>query len=262
MIISVVTVSFNACEELRKTIESVYAQTTSKFEYIVIDGGSEDGTLDLLKKYEELFTERGIKYYYVSEKDNGIYDAMNKSLYSTEGDYVHFLNAGDLFYNEYVLEDFFGKIDTDDEIIYGNYCLFHKEFYKIIHSKEPKYLNDGMPCTHQAFFIKTKLIMDTKYNTEYKMAADYDFFLSMYQNGVRFKHINLIVVNFAVSGLSQKKAKTTQEDKFLIKYRHNLISEKEYEKRKLKIFFICLKKWIISVTPDFIRFRKYNTNRA
>lgn len=257
MLISVVTVTYNACKELRQTIESVYSQTTSKFEYIVIDGGSDDGTLSLLKEYEIPFMKRGIKYNYLSEKDNGIYDAMNKSLCSIKGDFVHFLNAGDSFYDDSVLDNLLEDIGIDDEIVYGNYCLFHKRFYKIVQSKEPDYLNQGMPCTHQAIFTKTKLIVDTNYSTDYKMAADYDFYLSMYQNGVRFRHINHTVVNFDVSGLSQKKAIITQEEKYLIKYRHNLISKDDYKKRRINVFFICLKKWIISKFPDFIRFRKY-----
>ena len=106
--LSIITVNLNNKAGLQKTIESVFSQTFTDYEYLVIDGGSEDGSKELIKKYENKFV------YWVSEKDKGIFNAMNKGILKASGEYLLFLNSGDYFYDSAVLDDVFDKAASTD----------------------------------------------------------------------------------------------------------------------------------------------------
>ena len=111
---SIITVSYNAKESIEDTINSIVNQTYSNFEYIIVDGGSTDGTLDIIRKYEDKIS------YWISEPDNGIYDAMNKGLAICKGEWINFMNSGDLFYNDHVLVDIYRYCDFKKfHILYG-----------------------------------------------------------------------------------------------------------------------------------------------
>ena len=113
-LISVVTVSYNAVSVIEQTIFSVINQTYPNVEYIIIDGGSTDGTVDIIKKYADKIT------YWVSEPDKGIYDAMNKGIELATGEWINFMNAGDSFYSFSILELIFGQTIFSNDIIYGD----------------------------------------------------------------------------------------------------------------------------------------------
>ena len=112
--ITVVTVCYNAVKEIEKTIQSVISQTYDNVEYIIVDGGSTDGTLDIIRKYSSRITR------WVSEPDKGIFDAMNKSAHMATGEYINFMNAGDLFFDEKVLSDIFAGRSYDEDVLYGS----------------------------------------------------------------------------------------------------------------------------------------------
>ena len=113
--ISIITISYNAVKDIENTILSVLNQTYPNIEYIIIDGGSTDGTLDIIKKYQDKIT------YWVSEPDKGIYDAMNKGTLKATGEWLNFMNAGDTFYNEQVLENVFRDNNWENtDVIYGD----------------------------------------------------------------------------------------------------------------------------------------------
>ena len=124
-LISIITVVFNGEKYLEETIQSVINQTYSNVEYIIIDGGSSDGTLDIIKKYEERID------YWVSEKDRGIYDAMNKGIDVASGKWLNFMNGGDEFYDNKVIENIFKNCSYEDEyVIHGKVALIYKnDFY-------------------------------------------------------------------------------------------------------------------------------------
>jgi len=111
--LSIITVNLNNAEGLRKTIESVVSQTYTDYEYIIIDGGSTDGCVEIIKQYEDKIT------YWVSEPDKGIYNAMNKGILKAKGEYCQFLNSGDWLIKESILHDIFSILPIAD-IIYGN----------------------------------------------------------------------------------------------------------------------------------------------
>lgn len=257
---AVVTVSYNSQENIERTIKSVLSQDFSDFEYWIQDGGSSDGTLEIIEKYKERFEKKNIKYNFVSERDEGIFDAMNKSIKRIQAEFVIFLNCGDFFTSSHVLANVFEKNDLEDiDIIYGNYYRYGKEYRRKIISEEPYKIMQRMICSHQAIFTRTALLCERNYNTEYKMAADYDFYLEMYLAGKHYKYMDMEFVYFEVSGISQKNARQTQKERLSIQLKHKCITEAQYKKQRLRIPVVCLKKWILGILPDFFRYRNYES---
>ena len=129
--ISIVTISYNIVSSIEKTILSVISQTYSNIEYIVIDGGSTDGTVDIIKKYSNKIS------YWVSERDKGIYDAMNKGIEAATGDWINFMNAGDLFFHNNVISEIIPFLDNNVDIIYGDFEKLSDED-KVLYCKNAK----------------------------------------------------------------------------------------------------------------------------
>lgn len=199
-LISVVTVVYNARDLIEKTICSVLGQTYKNIEFIMIDGGSTDGTLEIVEKYRSRINS------IISEPDRGIYDAMNKALKLTTGDWVSFMNAGDVFYKNTAVDEVFkDHIYTDDVIvIYGDVVmdagdnnLFIKHFDKLDKDKVPFSLN------HQSTFTQGDVIRDLGFDTSYKIAADANLFNSIFKRGYSFRYVPVIVsVYESVAGVS------------------------------------------------------------
>ncbi len=195
--ISIITVSFNTVKTIEQTILSVVNQTYPNIEYIIIDGGSTDGTVDIIKKYESKIA------YWVSEPDKGIYDAMNKGIEKASGEWINFMNSGDEFYNNRVLSDIFSEsISNEIDVFYGEVAIKYqkKESYK-----KPLPINQiekGMVFCHQSSFVRTKLYKENPYNLTYKICADYNFFLSVYRKGGNFKYKSIVISKFLYGGFS------------------------------------------------------------
>ena len=195
--ISVVTVTYNCENIIEETIKSVLSQTYSNIEYIIIDGGSKDNTLSIIDNFKS-----GIDIL-VSEPDKGIYDAMNKAIKVATGDYIIFMNAGDIFYNNSVVEDIFSKTLLDNvDVVYGSVVLEKKG--KEIELK-PGSLNEfwkGSRFCHQSAFISLKLHKLFPYDLKYKIAADYNFFNTMYRKNKNFLFINFPFSKISLGGIS------------------------------------------------------------
>ncbi len=204
MKVSIITVCFNSREYIRQTIESVLNQSYKNIEYIIIDGGSTDGTVAIVKEYEKLFNGR-LKW--VSEKDNGIYDAMNKGIALATGDIIGVLNSDDWYENSAIEEVV--KYAVDDQIIYGNSMLISdtEKILSVPHKNCLNYtLTKGMPFCHQAAFIPKSLYDQIgKYDTEFNIVADYDFIYRCIENNIKFIYIDSILVNFRLGGISDRK---------------------------------------------------------
>jgi glycosyltransferase involved in cell wall biosynthesis len=173
MKLSVITVNFNNKIGLEKTIKSAVSQDDHDFEWLIIDGGSSDGSKEVIKTYQTYFD------YFVSEPDNGVYDAMNKGITAATGDYILFLNSGDTFYTPKAISIIIKHLDTTDFII-CDYIKQTKSDTTLISQdkKEPRsYLINGMYC-HQSVLHKRSLFdMLGLYDNTYKIAADYAFYL-------------------------------------------------------------------------------------
>lgn len=196
-LISIVTVSYNAVKDIEKTILSVLNQTYPNIEYIIIDGGSTDGTLDIIKKYQDKIS------YWVSEPDKGIYDAMNKGTLKSTGEWLNFMNAGDTFSSKQVLEQVFKDKDwSETDVIYGDVIIKYKNTTKLRPSLSIEHLEKGMPFCHQSTFIKTKLQKEKFFDVHYKICADYNLFHSLYMQKYHFKKVDIAIAEFLYGGIS------------------------------------------------------------
>ncbi len=217
MRLSIITINYNNKIGLEKTIESVINQTYTDFEYIVIDGGSTDDSADLIKK-----NSNKIKYW-ISEKDTGVYNAMNKGIKQAKGNYLVFLNSGDYFTDNDVLNDL-SKSCKNTDIVFGDikYTSEHSEFISYSPDKITFsfFLQHSLPhpCTaiHRSLFEKYGY-----YKEDIKIAADWVFFLDMIcKNNASYKHINRVISNFLIGGLSSdiEKVKIEKHDYLIDNY--------------------------------------------
>lgn len=197
MKLSVITINYNNCDGLRKTIESVVNQTCTDFEYIIIDGGSTDGSVDVIKEYA------GRIDYWVSERDRGCYHAMNKGAKIAQGEYVIFMNSGDSFYTNDVVDAFVQGNPTED-VLCGDMFLSLGCVNYVPTELTFRYFYEGN-LPHQACFIKTSLQKKYPYNENLKIVSDYEFFLRILilENGT-FRKINKIISYFDFNGISSE----------------------------------------------------------
>jgi len=198
--ISIVTVNYNNIAGLEKTIKSVLSQSSANIEFIVIDGGSSDGSAELLKKNTNKLN------YWVSEPDHGIYHAMNKGIKIATGDYILFLNSGDSLYKNDVITLALELMTEGLDIYYGD--IIYDEIQTQKKRSFPDILNFAFffeqNISHQASFIKKKLFDSMwTYNEEFKIVSDWEFFTyAICKHGASYKHLNLIITNYDATGIS------------------------------------------------------------
>jgi glycosyltransferase involved in cell wall biosynthesis len=198
--ISIVTVVYNDRDALEKTLESVAAQDYSNIESIIIDGGSNDGTLEVIKKYHAIIA------YWVSEPDNGIYEAMNKGMNMANGEYITFLNAGDCYTQADVITNLFTNNNHED-IVYGDIFVVNAfndkppRYQKARPFNKDKLLKYGTAVVcHQAIFVKKSI--SPQYNLKYKYKAELNWYFDLVEanDNLSYEHINIPVVYYALGG--------------------------------------------------------------
>lgn len=193
--LSVITINYNNCNGLRKTIESVINQTYKDIEYIIIDGGSTDGSVDVINEYADKID------YWVSEPDKGCYNAMNKAIAVAEGDYCIFMNSGDYFYTSDVIECFVKENPVED-VLCGDMFLSLGCVNCVPEYLSLRYFYEGN-LPHQACFIKTSVQKQHPYNENLKIVSDYEFFLKiLVVNNGSFRKIKKIISYFDFGGIS------------------------------------------------------------
>ena len=206
--ISVITVCFNASELIEKTILSVIGQNYPNIEYIIIDGGSTDGTQNIINKYVDLIS------YWISEPDKGIYDAMNKGIKAATGEWVNFMNAGDYFTTNHVLYDIFiNKNYKGIDIIYGDSTIIDNSGNYIVNrsSSNYEYLRYNPIFRHGASFVRTSVHKMFLFNLSKKYlgyALDSDCIHSMYLAGKRFYKVDYNVITYLEDGISNHTFKS------------------------------------------------------
>lgn len=219
-LLSIITVCYNSGKEIEKTILSVLSQQNVQLEYIVIDGGSGDNTLEILKKYSDRIS------YWVSEPDNGIYDAMNKGINEAHGEYIAFLNAGDKYYSVHSLADLFNPavLLASPDVVYGLIisCFSYGKF--ILHPKAIDNFPNEMPIAHPATFVRLSLMKKYYFDVRYKIAADYDFLYKLFKDKCDFMFVDALITEFeSETGISNTLFLLTQKETALINGRYNCI---------------------------------------
>lgn len=194
-LVTIVSVTFNASKTIEETIISVISQTVKDFEFIVIDGGSTDGTLEIIYSYRNFISK------IISENDFGIYDAMNKGILNSNSDFIFFLNSGDVLFPD-TIEKFYNISNIfDQDIIYGNVSTKDKD-QVIYFAEEINHMNMELPFCHQGVFVKSKLMKENLFNYNYKIASDYDFFLKQYIGNRKFLKTNILISQIDLNGIS------------------------------------------------------------
>ena len=244
MKLSIITICKNE-PNLRRTLDSINNQTFKDFEWIVIDGKSDSKIIKIFDEYRDRIN------FFTSEVDRGIYNAYNKARKKAHGEYVCFMNAGDVFYDDMVLENVFGRKQTAD-ILYGNTNIIKgkKSYIEEAPDTIDKYFFMYGTINHQSCFIKTSLFKKYGlYNESYKIASDFEKFIVFAKHNVCFKKLNLVIATYYKNGISSNKSKTHREFE---KIKHSLFSVNEFdefEKRKKEIKFLFIP--IISVIERF-----------
>ena len=228
---TLITVCYNGEATIRRTFDSVLQQTYKNIEYIVIDGQSKDGTLEIIKEYEPLFEGR-MKW--VSEPDKGIYDAMNKGIRMASGELIGIINSDDYYEPDAVEQMVLAMNDEPYQILYGFLRTLSNGVEKSITIASHLFLREEM-ISHPSCFITKQLYNDLgEYDTQFVSAADYDFMLRMSENHkVHFQPVYKLIANFSTGGMcASSKA---YYDLLKVQKKHGIITEKEYN----KVVFKC-----------------------
>jgi glycosyltransferase involved in cell wall biosynthesis len=217
-ILSVITIVYNNLKDIERTILSVLNQDYPHIEYIIVDGLSNDGTLDVINRYEKRIAKL------ISEKDEGIYDAMNKGLALATGDYVIFMNSGDEFYDNNTVATVFAT-EPDADIYYGETEMMDSEGNNLgqRRHKAPEQFtwrafNLGMSISHQAIYIKRTLT--EPYDRRYKLSADIDWIIRAAKKAKKIVNVNRYVAKYLVGGMSKIKHRQSLMERFDIMKRH------------------------------------------
>lgn len=221
-VFSIITITYNAARFLENTILSILSQSYPKIEYIIIDGGSTDGTIDIIKQYAS-----GISYW-ISESDKGIYDAMNKGLQKATGDYVWFINAGDSLYTSDIVQRVSALVQKKKalpDIIYGETTIIDETGRPLGQRrlKAPKKLTwksfrMGMLVCHQSFITKRSIA--PLYDLTYRYSADFDWCIRCMKDSSRIYNTGITLSNFMDGGVSTSHRKASLKERYDIMCRY------------------------------------------
>lgn len=238
--ISIVTATYNSVKTLGDTIKSVQEQTYGDIEYVIVDGDSNDGTLELIQRYEPLFNGR-MKW--ISEKDDGIYDAMNKGIKMATGDIVGFLNSDDYFTTNDVIERMAVAFNNDIDSVYGDIHFIRNgqpdryiRYYSSKHFR-PLWLRFGFMPAHPSFYCRREIYNKVGlYKTDYKIGSDYEMMVRLFMvHHIRAKYLPIDFVTMRIGGASTRN----------IRSRLQLIKDDVRSCREngiyTNVFFICTK---------------------
>ncbi len=207
MKVSVITVSYNTVNTISDTIKSVLSQTYQDIEYVIIDGSSTDGTLDLIHSFGNRISK------FISEPDKGIYDAINKGIKMATGDIVGILNSDDFFYDNHVIEKIAREFENDNiDAVFGDVQFISTgDNSKIVRYYSSKLFNSdkfkfGFMPAHPSFYVKRELFEKFGYyKTDYKIAADYELLIRfLHINKVKYKYLEIPFVSMRTGGVSTK----------------------------------------------------------
>ncbi len=220
--ISIITVVYNGADLLEGTIQSVVNQTYTNIEYLIVDGASKDGTLDIIQKYESKITK------WISEPDKGLYDAMNKAIDLATGDFLWFMNTGDQILKEHTLEKMMGSIEQDTDVLFGEVMLVDEQrkhigtrselsTQKLPEQLDWKSLKTGMVVCHQGFLPRRSLV---KKYMDNNLSADIDWVISILKKSRKNTNTKMIVAEYLMGGVSKQRHQQSLKDRYSILQKH------------------------------------------
>lgn len=207
-ILSIITVNLNNKRGLQRTIDSVINQTFTDSEWIVIDGGSTDGSKEIIEQYKDYFS------FWCSESDNGIYNAMNKGIQHAKGEWLLFLNSGDWFFDNDTLKEVF-SIERNNDVMYGNAYvtdLINQELWVYPAKLTPAFMWDNSLC-HQATFFRSIIFVNHKYDESFQIISDWIVEWQLLLENKRFEHINIAIAYFDKTGMSSECGSLVQQER-------------------------------------------------
>ena len=218
-VISIITVCYNAEREIKATLKSVKEQSFKNYEYIIVDGASKDNTLKVI-------SQSGVEpTHLVSERDKGIYDAMNKGLALAQGEYLMFLNAGDSLYSTNTLQKIADAAKGSPDVIYGDTAIVDakRNYLRPRKLRPPKTLTrnsfkNGMLVCHQAFLPKRELAMP--YDMAYRFSADFDWCVKILSASKKCTQIDDFIVNYLEEGATTRNHIKSLKERFRIMCKH------------------------------------------
>lgn len=236
---SIITCTYNAAPVLQRTLDSVAQQTWTQVEHIIVDGASTDGTVDMIRNYHDKHDETEEDEHVIvwaSEPDRGLYDAMNKGILRATGDYVVFLNAGDVFPSPETLEHIFTDVNERCDsvlpaVLYGDTDIVDDEGRFLRHRRlaPPEELTwrsfqEGMLVCHQAFYVRTDIAKAEPYDLRYRFSADVDWCIRVMKHAERQQlqllRIPEVVVNYLDGGMTNKNHRASLKERFHVMCRH------------------------------------------
>ncbi|MDR0613798.1 MAG: glycosyltransferase [Dysgonamonadaceae bacterium] len=222
MTFSIITVTCNAAQWIERTIQSIISQSYSGIEYIIVDGGSTDGTLDIITDYKLRITDKGCRFRWISEPDGGIYDAMNKGLKLATGDYVWFINAGDSIHSPDTIREIVNQLSTvnrQPSIIYGETEISdtrgNSSGMRRLKAPEKltwKSFKMGMLVSHQSFIVKREIA--GAYDLQYRYAADFEWCIRCLKKADHILNTHLILSYFLEAGFSAANRKASLKERY------------------------------------------------
>ena len=233
---TIVTCTYNAEAVLQRTLDSVMKQTYCNIEHLIIDGVSKDKTLTMVKAYQHKndVGESAHEILVFSEPDKGLYDAMNKGIDRATGDYLIFLNAGDVFPSEDTLEFVEGCVGEGEElpgVLYGDTQIVnsHGHVLGLRRLRPPRHLTwrsfrRGMLVCHQAFYARTDLAKETPYDLQYRFSADVDWCIRIMQlcakRKLAIRNVEEVIVNYLNEGMTEQNHKASLKERFHVMVNH------------------------------------------
>jgi glycosyltransferase involved in cell wall biosynthesis len=262
-LISVVTVCRNSAKTIQRTLESVLQQGYPHIEYLVVDGASTDGTVDIIREYVAKFQSRGSQFRWVSEADQGIYDAMNKGIGMARGEIIGILNSDD-FYEPNTLQ-----VIADAALVHPEAGIFYGFLRILLNGEEiltyryryERYLlnlNSGIysATQHPTCFVRSEVYRQVgKFDLQFPVAADHDFLIRGMKAGVKFHALDAILANFSSGGAAdQMSDHERHKQRYAVFYKNGLVGEREYRRMQGEVRYKKYKELKRKLTRWFFRF--------
>lgn len=215
--ISIITVTLNDRDTIEKTIKSVLNQSYKDIEYIIIDGGSTDGALEIINRYKKNLS------YFISEPDKGIYNAMNKGAKKATGDYLYFLNAGDILHNNEVLKEVVENMENTDMFFGKVMVVGENNIPNLKGTVSKNKVKLGAKVSQQAVFLKRSVFEKVGgLDEKYKIASDFDLLCKVFDSNYDVKKSDIIICDFDSSGVSSNLEKAYEDTRKVIYDRYGI----------------------------------------